>query len=154
MSWKVIVDRIVTAILLGILDVIYIVIVFLIVLPYLLANALGPYAQHALPEGTPDYWWISIGILIGLTTAARALKGTIYSPVLRGAASLYAFFLFLSYLEGKTVVTVSGIDVGGATMSFSLDLTPLIFAATVFLLLPSIVSPLLNFFLEELPEED
>jgi len=154
MGWKKIVDRIVTAILLGLLDVIYIVIVFLIVLPYLLANALGPYAQHVLPEGTPGYWWVSIGILIGLSTAARALKGTIYSPVLRGAASLYAFFLFLSYLEGKTVVTVSGIDVGGATMSFSLDLTPLIFAATVFLLLPSIVSPLLNFFLSELPEED
>jgi len=154
MSWKTIVDRIVTAILLGILDVIYIIIVFLIILPYLLANALGPYAQHVLPEETPDYWWISIGILIGLSTAARALKGTVYSPVLRGAASLYAFLLFLSYLEGKTVVTVSGINVGGATMSFSLDLTPLIFAATVFLLLPSIVSPLLNFFLSELPEEE
>jgi len=154
MGWKSILDRIATAFLHGVIDVVYIVVMFLIVLPSLITSALGPYAEEALPGGTPDYWWVSIGILVGLSSAARALKGTIYSPVLRGAASLFAFFLFLSYLEGRTTISVSGISVGEASMSFSIDITPLIFAATVFILLPSIVAPLLNFLMIEVPEEE
>ena len=154
MSWRTILDRIATAYVQGVADVIYIVVLFLILLPYMVKQSLGPYAEHALPQGgLPEYWWFSVGILVGLSSAARALRGTIYSPVFRGAASLFAFILFLAFMDGRTTVSVEGVDLGQATMSFSLDLSPLIFAAAVFLLLPSIVSPLLQFFLTELVEE-
>jgi len=122
----------------------YVVIVYLI--PYLyasLAEGLGAPAGALQP---PSRALVGLGLmLVGISVAARALRGNVASPLLSGLAVLLSYAITV-YLMGGGTVRVEGLRVGDATVDASLDLDPLLAVAFVFYVIPGILIPLAEHF--------
>jgi len=143
-SWA---RRLARALLFGVLEALLLALIYLYLFPMLAAYALGPYLGGAALAFDGDVYIAFIGVLVGLSTAARALEGTVFQPILQAASNFFAFLVFSYYIAYSGTVRVDGIRVGPATVAtVELDLRPMALAAAVFILAPSVVNTFVSYF--------
>ena len=143
--------KIVRAIVLGLLEGALLVIGYAYILPWATSEVLGPYAEGLRPLQLTQTYIAAIGIILGLSTAARALSGTIFSPILRSSSSLFAYLVYVHYIGVNRIVEVTLYD-STYVERVKLDLLPIAASAAIFLLAPSVVLPFISYF-ERLAEE-
>ncbi len=145
MDWREILDRTSKALFKGVLDALFVVVLYFIGLPLLMKLVLGPYSEYLPVEEEP--FLVGAFIIIGLSAAARGLEGYILSPVLRSASHFFAFII-AAWSIGSTRIELLGIEVGEAIVGVSLDVAPLLASVVVFLLMPGVILPMIDYFLE------
>jgi len=143
--------RIAKAVLLGILEGALLILGYAYLLPWATSKVLGPYAEGLHPIQLTQTYLATIGIILGLSTAARALEGTVFSPILRSSSALFAYLVYVYYIGINRMVEVT---LRGSTYveKIRFDLLPIAASAAIFLLAPSVVLPFISYF-ERLAEE-
>jgi hypothetical protein len=130
----------------GIIDGILVIILYLYLLPYALGKiyeALG--YSWALPTRSGTFILLTI-IIAGLTITARLVKGTIFNPTLRSTANLFGI-LFVLYIMGNGVITVSGVDAGDFTADITFDMSPIVVVIMFFFAIPGVIIPFIDYFI-------
>ena len=85
--------------------------------------------------------------MFALSVSARALAGTIYQPVFRGALVVLGLSVTAAVL-GAGTVRVEGVEVApGTEVSIEVSLEPLFTVMILFLVIPAIVMYFIEFFL-------
>jgi len=141
------VRRLARALVFGALEALMLAFLYLYLFPTLAAYALGPYLGGAELGFDRNVYIAFIGVLVGLSTTARALEGTVFQPIFQAASNFFAFLVFSYYIAYSGTVRVEGISVGpGAVAAVELDLRPMALAAGVFLLAPSVVNAFVSYF--------
>ncbi|MCE4621530.1 MAG: hypothetical protein F7B95_03710 [Desulfurococcales archaeon] len=144
-------SRVLRALLYALIDALLIVLLFVYLIPLAIDQLLRT-VGGGLEEVTGiNLEEATVGVLplfIGIYAAARALKGTIYSAILRGLGSLIAFYLIL-YFSNAGIIDVRGVSIDGMQLDFYLDLTPLLVIVLLFATLPGVVTPFIEYLIEE-----
>jgi len=139
--------RIARALVFGVIEALILAFIYLYLFPMLTAYALGPYLGDAELGFNRNVYIAFLGVLVGLSTTARALEGTVFQPIFQAASNFFAFLVFSYYIAYSGTVRVDGISVGpGAVAAVELDLRPLALAAAVFLMAPSVVNAFVSYF--------
>ncbi len=97
------------------------------------------FSKLGLPIQAPSFKGVLLGFLaffIVLEAFASALKGTVYGFVLKSLSKLFGLLVFVYVLNNGVISGETMI--GGSTVYFSLDLSPII-AAMVILTFPFIL---------------
>lgn len=139
--------RLALAVLSGLVDALVLIVVFVYLVPLALDSVLrsvGSSLAEVLGSDPLDYALALLPLFLGIATAARALSGTIYEPLLRALNALIAFYLLLYFTNGGRL-EITGINVGGALVDVSLDVSVPLIIVLLFATLPGIVSPFIEF---------
>ncbi len=138
----------------GILEALLVIVIFLYVLPILFNLLLQKYGggtQVPIEMYSAKYYAILFTVL-GLSVASKALKGTIFRPILSSAGNLLAFLYALSFI-GTGVITVENIEVSGMLLSVSIDLGIIMIIMLAFFAVPAVVMPFITYFTDEIVKE-
>lgn len=144
-------SRVLGALIYALIDALLIVLLFVYLIPLAidqLLKAVGGGLEEVTGINLEEATVGVLPLFIGIYAAARALRGTIYSAILRGLGSLIAFYLIL-YFSNAGIIDVRGISVDGVRLDFYLDLTPLLVIVLLFATLPGVVTPFIEYLIEE-----
>ncbi len=140
MNWE---ERIMDVLVDGILWGIYYWLLFAVVIPLLVNRLLGGIASEVIVPETGELTGL-IFLFMGLSLAATALRGTIYSPLIGALESILGFAVVVYLLDGG-IVSVS-LNYGGP-ISVTLDLSPILMEIFLFFTLPGVVLPFVDYFM-------
>ncbi len=141
MNWK---ERLTDVLAEGILWGVYYWLLFAVIIPLLVNRLLGGIASEVIVPETGELTGL-VFLFMGLSLAATALRGTIYSPLIGALESILGFAVVVYFLDGG-VVSVS-LDYGGP-ISVTLDLSPILMEVFLFFTLPGVVLPFVEYFLK------
>ncbi|MDK2384524.1 MAG: hypothetical protein QI199_06940 [Candidatus Korarchaeota archaeon] len=141
MSWK---ERLTDVLAEGILWGVYYWLLFAVIIPLLVNRLLGGIVSEVIVPETGELTGL-IFLFMGLSLAAAALRGTIYSPLIGALESILGFAVVVYFLDGG-VVSVS-LDYGGP-ISVTLDLSPILMEVFLFFTLPGVVLPFVEYFIK------
>ena len=140
MNWR---ERLADILVKGVLWGAYYWLLFAVIIPLLVNRLLGGIASGVIVPETGELTGL-IFLFMGLSLAATALRGTIYSPLIGALESILGFAVVVYFLDGG-VVSVS-LDYGGP-ISVTLDLSPILMEVFLFFTLPGVVLPFVEYFL-------
>ncbi len=141
MNWK---ERLTDVLAEGILWGVYYWLLFAVIIPLLVNRLLGGIASEVIVPETGELTGL-VFLFMGLSLAATALRGAIYSPLIGALESILGFAVVVYFLDGG-VVSVS-LDYGGP-ISVTLDLSPILMEVFLFFTLPGVVLPFVEYFLK------
>jgi len=141
LSWK---ERLTDVLAEGILWGVYYWLLFAVIIPLMVNRLLGEIASEVIVPETGELTGL-IFLFMGLSLAATALRGTIYSPLIGALESILGFAVVVYFLDGG-IVSVS-LDYGGP-ISVTLDLSPILMEVFLFFTLPGVVLPFVEYFLK------
>lgn len=151
-DWKTIAGKIIGAIAHGAIGMIFYVLLYLYILPKAITGLAGDLASQVAEAATNTEVLLTFAVFfLGLSTAARALRGSIYQPLLHAISSLVGFFVLLYFTNGG--VLDSTIQSGEGMMHIMLDLSPVLYVVFFFMTVPGIVIPFIEYFLRFGEEE-
>ncbi len=139
MNWK---KRILDVALGGILWGLYYWLLFTLLIPILVDKFLGGLPQIKLMQ-TEGNLTIIMLLFIGLSLAATALKGTIYSPLIRALESILGFEVVLYFMDGGVIR--ASLDYGGPII-IMLDISPILWEIFLFFTVPGVILPFVEYF--------
>ena len=88
---------------------------------------------------------IIVLLFIGLSLAATALKGTIYSPLIGALESILGFAVILYFMNGGIIE--ASLNYGGP-VTVMLDISPILWEIFLFFTIPGVVLPFVEYFME------
>ncbi len=141
-EWR---NRVLGALREGILWGLYYWLLFAIVIPRLVDTFLGGLVSETTSPSEGELTWL-IFLFLGLSIAADALRGTIYSPLIGALESILGFAVVVHFLNGGAI-SVS-LNLGGP-ISVTLDLSPVLMEIFLFFTLPGVVLPFVEYFMKE-----
>ncbi|MCE4603527.1 MAG: hypothetical protein F7B20_01000 [Aeropyrum sp.] len=133
--------RFARAIVLGAIDMLIIVAIFYYALPQIIS---GPQELAGATVEREGAGVVIVSIYL-LSIAARALRGTVLSPVFRSSALVMGLLLTLS-LVGSGVIQIEQ-ELGQAYARISLDISPIVGLILGFIIAPSIVAYFIGYLL-------
>ncbi len=140
MNWK---KRIVDVAVEGILWGLYYWLLFALLIPLVIDRFLGGLPQVQVTQSGGNLLIIVL-LFIGLSLAATALKGTIYSPLIGALESILGFAIILYFMNGG-VITAS-LNYGGP-VTVTLDISPILWEIFLFFTMPGAILPFVEYFM-------
>ncbi len=82
-------------------------------------------------------------LFIGLSLAATAMKGTIYSPLIGALESILGFEIILYFMNGGIIE--ASLNYGGP-ITVMLDISPILWEIFLFFTIPGVILPFVEYF--------
>jgi len=151
-DWKIVAGRIAKAVAYGAVGMLFYVLMYLYLLPRAIAGLTGDLGSGIAEAASNRDVLLTFAVFfLGLSAAARALRGSIYQPLLHAISSLVGFFVLLYFTNGG--VLESTIGSSGGTMRVMLDISPVLYVVFFFMTVPGIIIPFIEYFLRFGEEE-
>ncbi len=138
--------------LIGVIEGLIYVLLYVYLLPGLVSY-LGVLSGQQSLQGAYSYPTMYvvmyIGIFEALSVAARILRRTVFSPIFRSILALMGLVIVLYLLQTVMPggVIKASYMIGQANYSFSLSVYPLVLLFVVFLVLPGVILPFIDYFI-------
>ncbi|MGC9071892.1 MAG: hypothetical protein ACP5HK_04270 [Acidilobus sp.] len=136
----------------GIIEGLIYILLYVYLLPALISYLgvlSGQQALKAAYSYPMSYVIMYIGLFEALSVSARIFRQTVFSPIFRSLLALLGLVIVLYILESVMpggVITAS-YALGQARYSFTLSVYPLVLLFLVFLVLPGIILPFVDYFI-------
>jgi len=141
-------------VIIGVLEGLVYMLLYLYLLPALVSylGVLADQPSLSAAYSYPIAYAVAyIGVFEALSVAARVLRKTVFSPIFRSLLALIGLVVVL-YVLGTVMpggVISSSYSAGQAKYSLSLDVYPLVLLFVVFLVLPGVILPFIDYFVYE-----
>ena len=135
--------------LVGVLEGIIIITIYVYILPYMFSQLyqyMGVQAPNIMRGGS---YLLVISVIIILTIISKIFRETLFRPIFLSSANLMGVLYALSFL-GSGTLSLNNIEAGtGVYLDLTIDLSPFLLIVYMFFVIPSVIMPFISFFTSE-----